>query len=1055
MRHWILNYFEYDFLGSKLLRRTLVRNLKALTDHPIVRSSVRDQRIVMELRRLFQLKRKLYCSEMTPLTLESTAAGPSDEHSREFCNRRQSFNHELTQTTSISSKRSSIDATRNKQIHPQQSVFIPKDRPDRSENEGSSVEEWTDQELGLSSDDIQSEDDLKEEESNDTVRKGQQPYSQASSDETEDTVPEDKSQDNYRQHGDGLSKSGHLPSPAFSIGSAKSKMAHLDDISQGPTDNGHPAYSHSTDASDNAPHHYCSSIVRPRPSSYVDASIDSPSSFVLSPPDSPRPLEPYINPPPRSTVSIERKKTWSHYMVATVEQLSKFMREDREHAAGQNPRHSVGSSEWSSDEDGLLQSESANRSCYNEADRVDSTRLVQPSDGLDHNMSGMSSDGRATEAFKSCSHDEGDQMESASISTRRESLSLDGLGTAKEVLEQDSGITDWDEESASGAPSSPTNTHTLRRTTANHDHRASWMTYSSTNSSVFGAVLSQGHLPPSQTIRNEPGNVDRFMERLYDSQASQTTPGGPSNNRPGSCRRGHDGRLRRKSAEAIHDWPRVDTTENDIENVSPGMGARRSRAVAQHPHRQTLPIMHHHFHHHYLQHRQSEGLIQSYPQQRRHSAEVHTLSGWRTTHQPKERKLVQETLGSNPVSKTTLLEGAAYAAALQETQRQLQLLINQENQGQQQPVWRQAPRVLPHPAGRPQGQARPRPLIDASSTNPSPLLDRQPHGQTRSTSDPHLLHVADPDMTSAGAKLAPRSNSTVRGSHGSHRILSNQGQHLHSYEDSYSQQRSPMNPRFQNIISTTRQFVPWHELVTAGWKKKSPESSAEEQVASYTVVDDSHQAISSKGIMENSSQLEKPPTMTSSHRAVSPWPLTRSQTARTYTQRFPSQVHTKDSPNVTQLVDRFNITCHWVTSEIVKTIELDLRVKMVEKFIRIAHICYNHSNFSSLTQIMLGLQKHEVSRLNRTWARVRSQEMRIMQDLIEFTSMYHNWKHLRNAMKDIADEWGGASGAGATSVMHEGTTSTTLSFVNGGKQQGQGQGQGQGNSISGVGVNLL
>lgn len=33
----------------------------------------------------------------------------------------------------------------------------------------------------------------------------------------------------------------------------------------------------------------------------------------------------------------------------------------------------------------------------------------------------------------------------------------------------------------------------------------------------------------------------------------------------------------------------------------------------------------------------------------------------------------------------------------------------------------------------------------------------------------------------------------------------------------------------------------------------------------------------------------------------------------------------------------------------------------------------------------------------------------MMEDLVEFTSPFHNWKHLRNAMKTMADEWGGAA----------------------------------------------
>jgi len=59
---------------------------------------------------------------------------------------------------------------------------------------------------------------------------------------------------------------------------------------------------------------------------------------------------------------------------------------------------------------------------------------------------------------------------------------------------------------------------------------------------------------------------------------------------------------------------------------------------------------------------------------------------------------------------------------------------------------------------------------------------------------------------------------------------------------------------------------------------------------------------------------------------------------------------------------------------------------------------------------MLGLQAHEVSRLSRTWARVGSQGMKIMHDLVEFTTMLRNWKSLRDAMQDIIDEWGDSPG---------------------------------------------
>lgn len=79
LRHWLLNYFEFDFTGSRLLRKTLTRGLRNLTSHPIVLSSVRDKRIVEELRQHFQKKRKAHCRVMAQLALErSQAPAPSE-----------------------------------------------------------------------------------------------------------------------------------------------------------------------------------------------------------------------------------------------------------------------------------------------------------------------------------------------------------------------------------------------------------------------------------------------------------------------------------------------------------------------------------------------------------------------------------------------------------------------------------------------------------------------------------------------------------------------------------------------------------------------------------------------------------------------------------------------------------------------------------------------------------------------------------------------------------------------------------------------------------------
>ncbi|KAI9027469.1 hypothetical protein CLU79DRAFT_739344 [Phycomyces nitens] len=109
---------------------------------------------------------------------------------------------------------------------------------------------------------------------------------------------------------------------------------------------------------------------------------------------------------------------------------------------------------------------------------------------------------------------------------------------------------------------------------------------------------------------------------------------------------------------------------------------------------------------------------------------------------------------------------------------------------------------------------------------------------------------------------------------------------------------------------------------------------------------------------------------------------------------------------VEHLIERFNRVCQWVACEIVRTRQLEERVKVIEKFIRLAQKCKMYTNFATLVQILLGLQSPSVSRLQKTWSRVGVAEMRQLDQLSAFTSPMRNWKHIRDSMTTVADEYG-------------------------------------------------
>ncbi|KAF9987203.1 hypothetical protein BGZ75_000921 [Mortierella antarctica] len=1220
MRHWLLNYFEYDFMESKVLRRTFIENLRSLAEHPIVQSSVRDQRIVKELRRLFHLKRKVHCREMAQRALEQPPSSRQGDEPSHLPGRYRSYDRPADGEFHKTSKRSSLESgltldKRHQHMSTREYMDMDFEQRPRTEDERSSVDASTEQEPDLYSMESQSEVDIYPEDNDAGIHRAQD-YDQELEDDDGDTDDFDSEVESVdgEQHPDGK---GQLPSPAFSAvsstshGTARCLSTNIPEVMPA----GCSKYLHSPEASDHSPyhsqnqhhhhhhpHHRSHTVPRSsdsrnhqRPQSYAAPSFDSSSSLALSPPESPRPLEPYMNPPPRPFTSSEKKKTWTQYMNATVEQLSKVKRafllksssssihdihlaaasasnhslvmgepfngrgphkdnpqdfaassngnardhslqqwhEDRVHPgmsklsrsmtmldACEPPNSLMASSEgqripskdrqretesygWSSDEDEdddhwsdrarnqaaepVISSVRSARSEHTKDMKTQHWRLEQPMVSSQLRLAGES-------GFIAL--DNGDQG-SNGVTNDKE------LVTARELLDQDRVAMSWDPHPSGQSLLMPTPvSRPLRRTAPKRDHRASWTTMSSTNSSVYGAIISQGHVPPSQAFkeRGDAGNVDRFVERLFTGQEQGVDADDRSTE---SC--SQRTAMRRRSVDVIHsshsrrssmqvtmgnvpegateeEGARAATPRSSLKAPSPGMGTRRNHSLALHPHRQTMPIMHTHFHHHYLQHRQS---LQEYPPYRRHSTDIQSLSGWENG-KLEGRRVSAGTVITSSVQEP-LLEGAAYAAALEETQRQLRILIGQENNpGSNSKDALKRTMSLKSPSS---SHSQPHSLATmAASPNPvsedTPLSS--PTTQTRSTSDSHLLHLSESEISPPpDAKSVARSNSTAKigagaGLGAAHRFQSPLFYPSHGaahfshqgHENSYFQQRSPMNPRFQSIISHARDFprqppsivlryrsemiaqqlcliereflnqIPWYELVNAGWRKKPTEATADIATEEER---DRQELDRSKDqdllAMETILPLESRPSPSPEKR---PWPLSRSQTARTITQRFPQQSQTTDSPKVTQLVDRFNLTCHWVTSEILKTTDLDLRVKVIEKFIRIAHTCFNHSNFSSLTQLMLGLQAHEVSRLNRTWARVRSQEMRVMQELVEYTSPFHNWKHLRNAMKNIADEWGGAAGGGgsggAAALSNEATTSMpAASTPGGGTKQNQQQ----------------
>ncbi|KAG0068078.1 hypothetical protein BGZ89_005274 [Linnemannia elongata] len=558
----------------------------------------------------------------------------------------------------------------------------------------------------------------------------------------------------------------------------------------------------------------------------------------------------------------------------------------------------------------------------------------------------------------------------------------------------------------------------LRRTSQRNrpaqDQRASWMTLSSTTSSMFGPLLNGNHLPPRQAIqqRGTLANVDRFVERFYNNQASEVSAGGS------------DLRATFESSEVPVEETAVAQPVQVQGDYIAESASIHPLAADTHPVGPLTPLIAPSP----LFSNQIEGphgLIQSQP----------------STSRPTKPAMNPGRSNSQPNLLTAFSD-----AILQ-------------NEGNSVAPWNPHPQHHHHRQGR-----NPHKLDNCRHSNNTHRSPQTPPNQISHRPSLHQQrHQYSFDHTSTRRGSLDPSSIT---SHSQTSYSASSPRHDRPRLPPPLPPATPQKPRLQiqignpprllrpqpvEPVSIVLQYsseliaqqlclieremlsqVQWYELVDAGWTKKkapsikasSPTPSQEEpskgsgsSVVSSIQIDETslvpaaasaaaagsgrRASVLESGLESGGGNRNDHNSAQRSEGTVTPTPRVvdgsggggggGGESASRPVKEKKSSKAVEDSLGIKRLVDRFNLTCQWVTSEIVRTKDLQQRVKVVEKFIRIAH----------------------------TWARVRAQEMRIMEDLVEYTSPFHNWKHLRDDMKSIADEWGGSGsggGGGASTV---------------------------------------
>ena len=104
----------------------------------------------------------------------------------------------------------------------------------------------------------------------------------------------------------------------------------------------------------------------------------------------------------------------------------------------------------------------------------------------------------------------------------------------------------------------------------------------------------------------------------------------------------------------------------------------------------------------------------------------------------------------------------------------------------------------------------------------------------------------------------------------------------------------------------------------------------------------------------------------------------------------------KTSPNICKVVNRFNEISFWVIEEVLSYDYSSDRAKVIEKFIHIANELKLLNNFNDCMSIVSALGQMIVTRLNKSWKKVASKNITLLQKIKKILNFQNNYKNIRD-----------------------------------------------------------
>lgn len=108
------------------------------------------------------------------------------------------------------------------------------------------------------------------------------------------------------------------------------------------------------------------------------------------------------------------------------------------------------------------------------------------------------------------------------------------------------------------------------------------------------------------------------------------------------------------------------------------------------------------------------------------------------------------------------------------------------------------------------------------------------------------------------------------------------------------------------------------------------------------------------------------------------------------------------APNVSALVNRVNATAGWVMNSIVCCVNPKVRVKRLDKWIRIAQACRELGNLNAVLEILSGLGVSSVYRLRKTWDLIDTKLQATYEELKAIMSPNQNAGAYRACLRSLS-----------------------------------------------------